>query len=85
MGNGKSKRVRDLPEDWMRTVSGGIKSAGLTTAEEIVFRTRHGVPLATEERVEFRGQDNDLTRHRLNALTARVFKHHKHNPQTARR
>lgn len=75
-GDGKSVKVRDLPEDLSRTVSIGVKSAGLTTAEEIVFRARRGVPLATEERVEFREGD-DITRRHLAALEARVLEHHR--------
>jgi hypothetical protein len=79
LGGGKSVKVRDLPEDRSRTVSIGIESAGLTTAEEIVFRARRGVPLAAGERIEFRGQDFDYTRRRLDGYTARVFAHHRRN------
>lgn len=76
MGNGKSVKVRDLPEDKSRTMTTVVNLAGLTTEEELVFRMRRGKPLATVEQLEFRGQDNDLTRHRLAAIEARVHGFH---------
>ncbi|MBI5023232.1 MAG: hypothetical protein HZC05_03705 [Candidatus Magasanikbacteria bacterium] len=74
----KSIKVRDLPGDKSRTVTAVIKRVGLTTEEEIVFRMRRGVPLATEERLEF-CEGNDITRRRLASYTAQVFAHHRRN------
>lgn len=69
----RSVKVRDLPGDKSRNITAMIRNSELTAAEEAVFRARRGISLAPGERLDFRGQDNDLTRYRLRAIEARVF------------
>ena len=64
-GQGRSKLVRDLPGNKQRDFVVAARQAELTREEESVLRLKTGTAAPADLSLEFRGQDNDLTRRRL--------------------
>lgn len=60
---------RELTKEELKALPGkvsrAIRAGKLTTDEEKVLRMRYGLAEADDAEIEFRGQDNDLTRIRL--------------------
>lgn len=63
--NGRSVKVRDLPEDKQRSFAIVAEQVGLTAEQERVLRMQHGVGAPPEQELEFRGQNHPRTRRLL--------------------
>lgn len=68
-GNGKSVKVRDLPED-------GARDATHKFVKGLVSDRCGSAPNGRDEPLEFRGQNNPATRHYLAAMEARALRSH---------